>query len=201
MTFRIVVFKGSDAKPYIRVLSEMRVREFRNFPYLYAGNVEEDIIYTQGYADSPQGVLIIAFQDEIIVGICSGTPMTTSMSFLESWSQALRQDDMDLNACFYAGELIVEQPFRNQGLGRQLIKSLMQEAKLMNFSSLALATSIRPKNHPLRPQDYFDTDLLWTKHGYQKQAQTFLTVYPTLQPDGTVKEEENLLACWIKKTS
>jgi len=42
MAFRIVVFKGKTIEPYLRVLSQMRVSEFYNFPYLYYG---ENIIF------------------------------------------------------------------------------------------------------------------------------------------------------------
>jgi len=45
MTFHIELFKGAEAKPYVRPLSEMRVQEFSQFPYLYVGNAEDDLAY------------------------------------------------------------------------------------------------------------------------------------------------------------
>lgn len=194
MSIRIEVFKGEETLSYIRVLSEMSIEAFHHFPYLYAGSVEDTVAYTKGCS---QGLLIIAFNDEAIVGIYLGMPMNAPNSFLEQWSRKLSAKGINVNKCFYAGSLIVAPSFQRQGIGSQLMQRLLQEAKEMGFETMMGVTPIRPLNHPLRPQNYFDTDQLWGKYGFEKIPIVFSVTWPTLQEDGTIKGGTNELACWV----
>jgi len=47
----------------------MRLKAFCEFPYLYVGNEEEELLYTQEYASTPQGLLVVAFKDDKIAGL------------------------------------------------------------------------------------------------------------------------------------
>jgi GNAT superfamily N-acetyltransferase len=194
MSIRIEVFKGEETQPYIPVLSEMSIEAFHNFPYLYAGSREDTVAYTQGYS---HGLLIVAFKHEAIVGIYPGMPMNAPNVFLEQWSEKLAERGIDVSKCFYAGALIVKPLLQKQGIGSQLIRRLIQETKEMSFSTMMGITSVRPLNHPLCPPNYFDTDQLWEKYGFEKTSIVFSTTWPTLQEDGSIKEETNEVACWI----
>ena len=95
MTIRIEVFKGAETAEYIRTLSEMRVKTFSEFPYLYVGNVEDDLVYTQVYSTSSQGMLVVAFKDETIVGIRSGVPATQTKFLNEERRQQLEKQGIN----------------------------------------------------------------------------------------------------------
>lgn len=198
MTFRIVVFKGKAIKPYLRALSQMRVSEFYNFPYLYVGNVEEDYVFTKGYCLSDQGMLVIAFHADQIAGMCSGMPTSTPGSFLRGWWNTLTENKIDTLTSYYLGELIIAPEFRKVQLAGQLMECFIKEVEKMGFQSIIGVTSMREDNHPLRPKNYFDTDTVWGKYHFQKQGFSFLTPYNTRQPDGSVQENENKLKCWIR---
>ncbi|MBX9805266.1 MAG: GNAT family N-acetyltransferase [Alphaproteobacteria bacterium] len=199
MTFRIEVFKGSQTAPYIQTLAEMRMREFREFPYLYVGKLEDEIRYTSAYTTEPQALLVIAFQDNEIVGLYSGMPLECPALFVVGWAETMKAQGIDTSNYFYAGELIIEPRFRKMGLGSKLMYRLIEEVKDMNFEAMMQVTAIRPLDHPLRPKDYFDSDTIWGRYGLVKTPIVFSTKWQTLQPDGTSQEEENDLACWIKK--
>lgn len=200
MTFRIEVFKGVETAPYIRSLAEMRLEEFSRFPYLYVGTMEDELSYVQNYPSTPQGVIVVAFEGETIAGLYSGLPMNTPVSFLEDWSAKLTEAGLDVTNYFYLGELIIKPAFRKMGLGSQLMWRLQQEAEAMGFLGLMGITAIRAKDHPLRPQDYFDTDTVWGKFGLEKSDIVFSGKWPQRQVDGTVKVEESCAACWLKKS-
>lgn len=196
MSIRIEVFKEKETQPYLRLLAQMRLSEYKEFPYLYVGNMEEDFAITN-YFTFKDGLLVIAFQGETVAGMYSGVPMCTPSNFLQDCSVQLAGEGVDINKCFYASDLIVNPRFKRQGIGVQLLKRLFQEVKAMGYDTIMGVTSFRPLDHPLRPKDYFDTDSIWEKHGYKKSPLVFSLTYPTRQADGTVKMEANDLGCVI----
>lgn len=198
MVLLIEVFKGKEATQYTSVLSEMRVSEFFNFPYLYVGDVEEDYLVTQAYAASDQGMIVVAFKNNQVAGLFSGMPLRTTGSFLERWCHVLDKNGVDTVNCYYGGELIVQPDFRKEGIGSALMSRLMQEVEVIKYNKIMWVTSIREHDHPLRPQNYFDIDTVCGKVGAKKMNFTITSPYPTRQADGTVKNANNKLACWIK---
>ena len=198
MTFKITVFKGQEIEPYTRLLSEMRVSEFYNFPYLYSGNVEDDYTFTKDYALSKQGMLIVAFKDDQICGLYSGMPLQSPSPFLKHFCKTLAQNRIDASKCYYSGELIIQPEYRRNYLAKELMQRFITEVNQMGFNQIMGITSLREIDHPLRPKNYFDTDTVWAKQGFQKMAFNLSCAYSTRQPDGSVIEADNLMSCWLK---
>jgi hypothetical protein len=198
VTLRFEVFKGAEIKPYIRTLSEMRLEEFRLFPYLYVGNLEDDLAYTHIFPSTPQGRLVVAFQGNQVVGVCSGIPFESPLSFLEEWGETFRTKNIKTNECYFCGELVVAPALRKTDLSLHLMNRFIQETETMKFLKLIFITSIRPADHPLWAPTNFDEEKIIAECGFEKTSLVLPSTWPTLQVDGTVKVEENLLACWIK---
>ncbi|MBA4749390.1 MAG: GNAT family N-acetyltransferase [Alphaproteobacteria bacterium] len=197
MSIEIKVFKEKATAPYIHLLSKMRVEAFQEFPYLYvSGSIEDDLPYTQCYT-LKHGLLIVAFLDQEVVGMYSAMPMTTKTEFLKAWSLTLEEAGINTKKCFYAGEVIVMTHMKRRGIGVALLRRLVEEVHAFGYETMMGVTSIRAHDHPLRPKGYFDSDAVWAAGGYKKLPLTFSCRYPTRQQDGSVKEEDNLLACWL----
>lgn len=196
MTVHLETFKGADIQPYTRLLSEMRLKEFRQFPYLYIGNMEDDLAYTQTFSSTPQGRLIVAFQGNQVVGVRSGMPLETPLFFLDRWRSFLQKQGINTKKCFFSGEIVIDPAFQKKGLRSQLMNQYFQEVEAMGFTSIMAITSLRPLDHPLRPQDYVDIDM--PRYGFENTNIVLSNTWPTLQADGTVKEQENHLIVWMK---
>ncbi len=199
MTFRVETFKGIEAEPYIRRLSEMRITEFCQFPYLYMGNVADDLLYTRQVSLSPQGMLVVAFKDDTIAGMRSGLPMRENQS--KDWEKALQQFEkkgIKIRDYYCGCEIIVHSDFRRMGLGSQLMTRFIKEIKAMEFPGVTDITVIRAPDHPLRPQNYGEMeDAFLPKFGFKKSPVILAVKYPTRQSDGSIREEENDLVCWV----
>ncbi len=198
---RIEAFKGSAINPYVQKLAELRVREFYNFPYLYVGTIEEDAHYSQRYAEDEKALLVVAFENNQVIGLYSGIPFNSNMSFLHEWEEQALQQDFELEGYYYLGELIVEKTWRNKRIGSQIIEMFFEEINQLGYKKMAGVTAIRPRNHPLRPEGYQDTDEVWPKFGLHKTNVTLSVNYPTRQADGSVKDETNEMALWVKELS
>ncbi|MBY0500601.1 MAG: GNAT family N-acetyltransferase [Alphaproteobacteria bacterium] len=197
MTFCIKVFKGADILPYLQTLADMRLKAFCDFPYLYVGNMEEELVNLKEYAATPQGLLVLAFKEDCIAGVYSGMPLTTPGSFLEYWTKKLIRQGIEVKDTFYAGDLIIEPAFQKQKCCSLLIKQLIHEVEAMGFSKIIGITAIRSLKHPLRPPHFRDSDSLWPKLGAKKLPMSLSAIWDTRQADGSIKKEKNLLACWI----
>lgn len=207
MDLRIEVLKGAEIMPYMQALSEFRIKAFYEFPYLYIGTVEGDLSYTQSYASTPQGRLIVAFHGGKIVGMYSGMPLDVPESYFHDlslptpylceWSQKLSKKGIETDKYYYSGELIIDPVFRNQKLGSRLMNLFKDEAKNMGFSGMIGVTSLRPEDHPLRPKNYFNTDTVWGKHGFRRTSIVIPETWLTRQGDGSEKMESNDLSVWI----
>lgn len=197
MSIKIKVFKEKETAPYVHLLSKMRVEAFQEFPYLYVSeSVEADLPYTQCYT-LKHGLLVVAFEDQEVVGMYSAMPMTTKTEFLQAWSLSLEAAGINTKKCFYAGEVIVAPSMKRRGIGVALLRRLVEEVSALGYETMMGVTSIRAPDHPLRPEGYFDSDVVWAAGGYKKLPLTFPCRYPTRQHDGSVKEEDNMLACWL----
>jgi hypothetical protein len=68
----------------------------------------------------------------------------------------------------------------------------------MEFSGVTDITVIRAPDHPLCPQNYVKMeDTFLPKFGFKKSPVILGIKYPTLQRDGSIREEENDLVCWV----
>ena len=81
------------------------------------------------------------------------------------------------------------------------MRHIIENVRSINFLKILGNTCIREKNHPLCPPHYFDPESIWKKINAQK-IDTILSIkWPTRQKDGSLKIENNKLACWIKSLS
>ena len=199
MAVSIQILKGAEIRPYVHVLAEMRMREFYNFPYLYVGNTEEEIQFSAGYPNEKDSILLLVFDDDRPVGLCSGIPFSSTMEFIQEMKQHAHIQGVDLEEAYYLGEIIIEKEHRKMGTVFKAGKQFFDEVQKMRYKRIAGITAIRPEDHPLRPQDYRDTDKIWPRMGFQKTSAILSFDYSTRQADGSIRSQENPMALWVKK--
>ncbi|MGZ8223216.1 MAG: GNAT family N-acetyltransferase, partial [Methylobacter sp.] len=72
---RIERCSGPALEQYIPELARLRIEVFRDFPYLYDGNIDYEKKYLQTYIDCPESVIVIAFDGDRVVGASTAIPM------------------------------------------------------------------------------------------------------------------------------
>ena len=66
---------GSDVLNVLDELAHLRIQVFREFPYLYDGDLTYERDYLQTYADSPNAVVVIARNQGRVIGASTGLPL------------------------------------------------------------------------------------------------------------------------------
>lgn len=183
---------------YFDALCTMRLKAFKEFPYLYDGDKLYEYDYLKGYFNHPDGRIILAFQNQQIVGMISGFPLKENMSEpinVTKWFQdhaKIKEDD--LKYYYYLGEVISTNP--QSKIGFQLIVHLCEQANLLGFKKIAFMMIEHSKDHPLRPQNYKDLKDKMRLFQARPMNVSVQSPYNTIQNDGSTKLTENQMDFW-----
>lgn len=195
MRILIQTFTGKEANPYIPALARLRIEVFREFPYLYEGDLDYEKEYLQTYVQAPESVIVVAFDDEKVIGASTGIPMKNEPIHIQKpWIEA----GFDVKKIFYYGESVLQKQYRGQGLGVKFMENREAWAKkLGRFDIICFCAVIRPTNHPGRPNDYIPLDQFWHKRGFTKTQQ--LICYIPWKDLDEPAESPKALLFWSKK--
>lgn len=168
---RVFPVKGEQIQAYIPALAQLRINIFREYPYLYDGDLAYEEKYLQRYVDSARSVIIIASDANRIIGASTALPLADET---DAFRQPFVQLHYDIDRLFYFGESILEKSFRGQGIGVDFFKQReAHAAQCGNFDYYCFCAVHRAPDHPARPADYGTLDEFWQHRGYKKHPELF----------------------------
>ncbi len=185
---------GPDVTPVIPDLAALRVSVFRDFPYLYDGDLAYERDYLRIYANSPGAAVIIARAGGRIVGASTCLPLTDETPNVQAPFLALGWSPADF---FYFGESVLLPAFRGQGLGVAFFHAREAHARAVSTCAYACFCAVqRPPDHPARPADYTPLDNFWRKRGYIPRPDLHCEM--TWRDLGDPSETPKRLNFWLK---
>jgi len=196
---KIQTIIGNNISSYIDSIAEFRINVFKEFPYLYQGNVEGERKYLVNYANDPQATLIVAKVNSKLVGIATGIPLNASLHLLDDIRIELSKKSFDPKKFYYCGEMIILEDYRNQGLGAKLYEQQKSQIQCWGFTYFCALTVKRSTTHPLKPKNYIDIKNFLDKIGYKKFGFELPCHWPTILSSGKVKNIKNKLILWTKE--
>ena len=144
-------------------VAALRIAVFRDFPYLYDGDLAYEERYLQTYRQSEDAILVAAYDGTRLVGAATGTPME---DHADDFAAAFAGHDIALSDIFYCAESVLLPNCRGQGVGHRFFDLREAQARALGRSHVAFCSVIRPNDHPLRPATYAPLDPFWRKRGY-----------------------------------
>ncbi len=154
---------GADLEAALDGVARLRITVFRDWPYLYDGNLTYERAYLDSYRDNPGALLVGAFDGETLVGASTSTKMEDHAAEFAAPFRALGQP---LETILYGAELVILPEYRGQGLGTQFIQKREAHARTLGRSHVAFCSVERPADHPLRPANARSNDAFWRRNGY-----------------------------------
>ena len=190
----IVTFAGDAMRPHIPALAALRMRVFRDFPYLYDGDAAYEARYLADFIAAPSAALIVAFDNVRPVGCSTCVRLAEEDNALCAPFEAA---GIDPASVFYFGESVLLPEYRGQGAGVAFFAAREAHARAVSSCDLAAFCAVRrPEDHPLRPPNAPSLEPFWRRRGF--------TPYPNLvcrlswkQVD-TDADVENTLSFWLK---
>lgn len=173
-------------------VAALRMAVFRDWPYLYDGDLGYERRYLQTYRDSPGAILVGAFDGPRLVGAATGTPMEDHTEFAKPFAGT----GIDLAAIFYCAESVLLPEYRGQGAGHAFFDLREAHARALGRSHAAFCAVIRPADHPARPKDYAPLDAFWKRRGYAPLPGVIAAF--RWRDLGHAEETEKPLQFWIR---
>ncbi|MGJ8618409.1 MAG: GNAT family N-acetyltransferase [Sulfitobacter sp.] len=144
-------------------IARLRIAVFRDWPYLYDGDLAYEESYLQTYLDSPRAIVVGTYDGDALVGASTGTPLA---DHADDFSAALAATDLALDQIFYCAESVLLPAYRGRGVGHQFFDAREAHARQLGFTQSCFCAVVRAADHPLRPAAYRPLDDFWRARGY-----------------------------------
>lgn len=155
----------SEAEAAFDDLAHLRIEVFRDFPYLYEGDLEYERQYLATFMKSPGAVVMGAFDGAELVGAATASPLS---DHFDEFGQPFTEHGLDPSTYFYFGESVLRKNYRGRGVGVRFFEERERAAREQGFTACAFASVVRRANHPARPTDYVPLNTFWNKRGYTR---------------------------------
>lgn len=188
---------GADVLPYIVDLAALRIRVFREYPYLYEGSMDYEKEYLRTYIQCPEALVVIVQDGDTVVGASTGIPMAEEV---DEFRKPFEENGYNPEEFFYFGESVLLPEYRGQGIGVRFFQEREAFAqRLGRFRYTCFCAVDRPENHPARPANYQPLDAFWNKRGYVRHPE--LRTYFTWKEVGEAEESPKSMTFWLKSWS
>jgi len=186
---------GDELVKYIPELAQLRIQVFRDWPYLYDGDLAYEEKYLQTYIQAPNSVIVLAFDGDKVVGASTGIPLKYETDEVK---KPFIDAGYDVDKVFYCGESVLISSYRGQGAGVAFFDHREAQAReIGGFDYSCFCGVQRPDDHPARPADYVPLDNFWRKRGYEKHPELNTTFsWKELDED---QESPKPMTFWMKK--
>lgn len=194
MSLRVETRDGEALWSALGPLAELRIRVFREFPYLYEGSLAYEEGYLEHYARSPRSRVVLVWDGDRVVGASTVIPLADAQADVQ---EPFTRAGIDLSGFDYFGESVLLREYRGRGFGVRFFELREAHALDHGLGVCAFCAVERPADHPLRPKDYVPNDAFWAKRGYEKvpELRTTLSWLDLGEKEQTAKP----MTFWLKR--
>jgi GNAT superfamily N-acetyltransferase len=171
LRIKVEAYTGAAVTPLLPHLARLRVEVFREFPYLYDGDLGYEENYLRIYAETPGAAVIVARDGERVVGASTCLPMAAEAGTVQ---KPFIDAGIDISSIFYFGESVLEAAYRGRGIGVAFFHA--REAQATGYAMTTFCAVQRPAGHPLRPKNYVDLHEFWRHRGYRPRPELVCTM-------------------------
>lgn len=184
---------GADISAHVGELAELRIRVFRDFPYLYDGDIDYEREYLSTYTRSSRSLAFLVHDGKRLVGATTALPLIDEEP---AFRKPLEAAGFDVSSVFYFGESLLLPEYRGRGLGHAFFDAREAWARAAgDYQTACFCAVQRAEEHPLRPRGYRPLDKFWRKRGYTRR-EDISAVY-SWQDVNESAETQKRLVFWL----
>ena len=154
---------GAALLPHLDDVARLRIAVFRDWPYLYEGDVGYERAYLAAYAQSADSVVVLARAGDALIGASTGIPLAHDSAGFQA---PFRARGIDVAQVFYCGESVLLPAWRRRGIGHAFFDAREAHARrLGGFGWTAFAAVDRGDADPRRPPGHRGNEAFWRQPG------------------------------------
>lgn len=182
--------RGGEAERFVDGLASLRIRVFRDFPYLYDGDMNYERRYLRTYFSSPRSFVALCHRDGELVGASTAIPLGDEE---EGFQRPFRERGIAPESVCYYGESVLLPELRGQGIGRAFMRARERYARsLPGVTHAAFCAVVRAH----APAGYRPLDPFWEATGFRK-VPGLVTRY-AWKDVGDSAETDKQMQFWMK---
>jgi GNAT superfamily N-acetyltransferase len=186
---------GREIGPVLSALAALRIRVFRDWPYLYDGTLEYEASYLKRFSTAEDAVVVVARDGDRIVGASTAAPL---LGHEDEFARPFAEQGYDPETVFYFGESVLLPEYRGRGLGHAFFEARESHARRCGpFEIAAFCAVVREASDPRAPASYRPLDAFWSRRGFVKQD-SLVAAFPWKE----LHQEQDVLhpmQFWIKR--
>ncbi len=172
----------------IEQVARLRIKIFKEYPYLYDGNLEQEREYLKPYIESQDGILIIAKDGDKSIGAITGLPLRESMQELKD---CYARESQNIDDMFYLGEVVLLKEYRGKGIGIFLYKALEEYLSSKKYSKIVFCAIAKEGNDQKKSKENY-----YKRLGFIRRFDLSLNV--SYKKIGEEFETESKMNIWEK---
>ena len=189
----IETLSGGALLPCLDDVARLRIAVFRDWPYLYDGDVGYERDYLAAYAQSPNSVVVLARAGDKVVGASTGIPLAEDSAEFQA---PFLERGIEVAKVFYCGESVLLPAYRRRGIGHAFFDAREAHARAFNvFDVTAFSAVDRDVEDPRKPIDHRGNEVFWAKRGYVRQPDMTMRLHWNEAGLGNI---EHPLTFWLR---
>lgn len=175
-------------------LARLRIAVFREWPYLYDGDLDYEREYLRTYSASSSSVVVVAEDGARVVGASTGVPLADEgADFRAPYAAA----GLDPARVFYFGESVLLPEHRGRGIGHRFFDAReAHAAALGGYHWTSFCAVVRADEDPRRPPSHRPLDAFWTARGYRRRPDIVTTI--AWKEIGEPASSDKQLVAWLR---
>lgn len=194
MSLRLESLTSNDIAHVIDRVAELRIRVFRDWPYLYDGDLSYERNYLKSYQSTPSALVVAAWAGSELVGASTALPLSDADP---DFASAFEGSGYSISEIFYCAESVLLPEYRGRGAGHRFFDFREGHAKAAGYAYSAFCSVIRPTDHPARPNAYQPLDPFWRGRGYHPLEN--IVAQFSWRDLGAADESTKDLQFWMKR--
>jgi GNAT superfamily N-acetyltransferase len=165
------VLQGQAMLPFLEQLAELRIRVFREWPYLYDGDLKNERDYLDAFTRSPSSTMVVALCT--VNGVQKVVGVSTAMALTDesrSIRRPIEKAGLDVRDWFYLAESVLLPEFRGRGLGHRFFDEREAAGRKLGFDRFLFCAVVRAPDDTRRPGDVRPLEPFWKRRGYSPMS-------------------------------
>lgn len=186
---------ATGLRDHIDAIARLRIAVFREWPYLYDGDLDYERDYLSRYVASAGAICVAAFDGDTMVGASTAMPLAEEHDPIKA---PFLDAGFDLGTVYYLAESVLLPAYRGRGIYRSFFEGREGNARALGgYEMTAFCGVVRPADHPLRPADDRPLDDIWRHFGYSPRDD--LVCHFSWKDIDEPEASEKPLRFWIKR--